>query len=126
MTRPTLVLLATALSAIPASAQWTPTVPAARDTVVAFAVADGTWRWPYVAAHVGLSCRANQVLIGTTTAPGSAAGRESYCAGALVEMRNSTLTLRGARGMVRVRVERTPRGTGRPAANPDSTAHHGR
>ena len=79
------------------------------DTVIRFNVAARTWTWPYLLAHVGLTCRGAQVVIGTTTAPDTATrDRDRYCAGAVIEMRNSTLTLRGARGVVHVRVNRAP------------------
>jgi hypothetical protein len=82
-------------------------VPAVSDTVIRFHVASRTWTWPYLLAHVGLSCRDATVEIGTTTAPDTTArDRSRYCAGAVVEMRNSTLTLRGARGVVHVRLNR--------------------
>lgn len=114
-------LLAMPIGAVRASAQQTPGVPA-RDTVIRFAVASRTWQWPYLSAHVGLSCHPNDAVAGTTTAPDTAgADRNSYCAGALIEMRNSTLTLRGAQGIVHLRVERAPRGTVRPPAGTDST-----
>ncbi len=79
------------------------------DTVIRFNVASRTWTWPYLLAHVGLSCRGGNVEIGTTTAPDTAAqDRSRYCVGAVVEMRNSTLTLRGARGVVHVRLNNVP------------------
>jgi hypothetical protein len=82
-------------------------VAAVSDTVIRFNVASRTWTWPYLLAHVGLSCRDANLEIGTTTAPDTAArDRSRYCAGAVVEMRNSTLTLRGARGVVHVRLNR--------------------
>lgn len=82
---------------------------AATDTVIRFDVASRLWTWPYLLAHVGLNCRGGEVMAGTTTAPDTAAkGRERYCAGATIEMRNPTLMLRGARGVVRVRINRTP------------------
>lgn len=82
---------------------------AVSDTVIRFDVASRTWTWPYLLAHVGLNCRGGEVVAGTTTAPDTAAkGRERYCAGAVIEMRNSTLMLRGARGVVRVRINRAP------------------
>lgn len=82
-------------------------VPATMDTVIRFNVPSRTWTWPYLLAHVGLSCRGAQVVVGTTTAPDTAsADRDRYCVGAVIEMRNSTLTLRGARGVVHVRVNR--------------------
>jgi hypothetical protein len=84
------------------------------DTVIRFDLRERTWNWPYLAAHVGLGCQGQEVSIGTTTAPDSAfKNRERLCAGALVEMRNSTLTLRNARGLVHVRVRRSlTRGAG--------------
>ena len=83
--------------------------PVPLDTVIRFDVASRTWTWPYLLAHVGLSCQGAQLVVGTTTAPDSASrDRDRYCAGAAVEMRNSTLTLRGARGVVRVRLNRAP------------------
>jgi hypothetical protein len=88
----------------------------ASDTVIRFNVASRTWNWPYLLAHVGLSCRGAAVTVGTTTAPDSAAkDRDRYCAGAVLEMRNSTLTLRGARGEVRVRVRRSDTSSSRRA-----------
>ena len=82
---------------------------ASADTVIRFEVASRTWTWPYLLAHVGVSCRGGEVVAGTTTAPDTAAkGRERYCAGATIEMRNSTLMLRGARGVVHVRINRVP------------------
>ena len=79
------------------------------DTVIRFDVTARTWSWPYLMAHVGLSCRGGRIAVGTTTAPDTAAAdRDRYCAGAVVEMRNSTLTLRGARGVVHVRLSRLP------------------
>ena len=84
------------------------------DTTIRFDLRERTWNWPYLAAHVGLGCHGEEVSIGTTTAPDSAfKNRERLCAGALVEMRNSTLTLRNARGLVHVRVRRSlTRGAG--------------
>lgn len=80
------------------------------DTVIRFNVASRTWTWPYLLAHVGTSCRGSEVVVGTTTAPDTAAkDRDRYCAGAVIEMRNSTLTLRGARGLVHVRFNRAPK-----------------
>jgi hypothetical protein len=82
---------------------------AVTDTVIRFNIASRTWTWPYLLAHVGLSCRGAQVEAGTTTAPDTAAkDRDRYCAGAVIEMHNSTLTLRGARGVVHVRLNRAP------------------
>jgi hypothetical protein len=82
---------------------------AAADTVIRFDVASRTWTWPYLLAHVGMSCRGREVMAGTTTAPDTAAqSRERYCAGAVIEMRHSTLMLRGARGVVHVRINRVP------------------
>ena len=83
------------------------------DTVIRIDLRERTWNWPYLSAHVGLGCQGQDVTIGTTTAPDSASrNRERLCAGALVEMRNSTLTLRNARGLVHVRLTRAlPRGT---------------
>lgn len=94
----------------------TPTVSAVQaqaatvtDTVIRFNVVSRTWTWPYLLAHVGLSCRGAAIAVGTTTAPDTTAmDRDRYCAGAVVEMRNSTLTLRGARGVVHVRLTRVP------------------
>jgi hypothetical protein len=84
------------------------TVPATSDTVLRFDVAARTWTWPYLLAHVGLSCQGAQVTVGTTTAPDTTSrDRDHYCVGAVIEMRNSTLTLRGARGVVHVRLNRT-------------------
>jgi hypothetical protein len=83
--------------------------PAATDTVIRFDVASRTWTWPYLLAHVGASCRGGDVVAGTTTAPDTAArSTDRYCAGAVIEMRNSTLMLRGARGVVHVRINRVP------------------
>jgi len=83
------------------------TVPATSDTVIRFDVASRTWTWPYLLAHVGLSCRGAPVTVGTSTAPDTVSRvRDRYCVGAVVEMRNSTLTLRGARGVVHVRLNR--------------------
>jgi hypothetical protein len=82
---------------------------AVSDTVIRFNIASRTWTWPYLLAHVGLSCRGPRVVIGTTTAPDTAArDGDRYCAGAVIEMRNSTLTLRGARGVIHLRVNRAP------------------
>ena len=92
-------------TSVPAAAQ--AAAGAVSDTVIRFNVVARTWTWPYLFAHVGLSCRGGHVEVGTTTAPDSAAkDRDRYCAGALIEMRNSTLTLHGARGVVHVRVTR--------------------
>lgn len=88
----------------------------ASDTVIRFNVVSRTWNWPYLLAHVGLSCRGATVTVGTTTAPDSAAkDGDRYCAGAVIEMRNSTLTLRGARGVVHVRVTRSDTSSARRA-----------
>ena len=105
-------LLLTLLPVAALAQRVTPSPPAI-DTVIRFDVRERTWNWPYLAAHVGLGCQGQELTIGTTTAPDSASrNRERLCAGALVEMRNSTLTLRNARGLVHVRVQRTvPRGT---------------
>lgn len=78
----------------------------ATDTVIRFDVRERTWSWPYFAAHVGLSCHAGNLAIGTTTAPATATQHERYCAGAAIVMRNSTLTLRNARGVVHLRMDR--------------------
>ena len=79
------------------------------DTVLRFDVASRTWTWPYLLAHVGVSCRGGDFVVGTTTAPDTATQRrDGYCAGAVIEMRNSTLMLQGARGVVRVRINRVP------------------
>ena len=95
-------------------------VQASTDSVIRFNIAARTWRWPYFAGHVGVSCQGPGASVGTTTAPDSAArARDGYCAGALVEMYNSTLTLRGARGEVHVRVN--GRLTDRRAPASDST-----
>lgn len=95
--------------ATPALAAAQTPAAAVSDTVIRFNVESRSWTWPYLLAHVGLSCRGAQVLVGTTTAPDTAArDRERYCAGAVIEMRNSTLTLRGARGVVHVRLNRAP------------------
>lgn len=90
-----------------ASAQRLPAGDTTTDTVYRFDVRERTWTWPYFAAHVGLSCQGGNLAIGTTTAPDSGARpREQYCAGALIEMHNSTLTLRNARGEVHLRLNR--------------------
>jgi hypothetical protein len=104
-------LLAVGLACLgPALGTAQATSPIVSDTVIRFDVGARTWSWPYLLAHVGLSCRHGGVAVGTTTAPDTAAAtdREGYCAGAVVEMRNSTLTLRGARGVVHVRISRAP------------------
>jgi hypothetical protein len=100
------MLMLCSLSAA-AAAQRVPGNEVLTDTVLRFDVRERTWTWPYFAAHVGLSCQGTNLAIGTTTAPDSgASAREQYCAGALIEMHNSTLLLRNARGVVRVRVNR--------------------
>ena len=79
------------------------------DTVIRFDVALRTWTWPYLLAHAGLNCRHGEVMAGTTTAPDTTArSRQGYCAGAVIEMRNATLMLRGARGVMHVRINRVP------------------
>lgn len=101
-----------------ASAQSVAQAPVATvtDTVIRFNVVSRTWTWPYLLAHVGLSCRGAAVTVGTTTAPDTAAkDRGRYCAGAVLEMRNSTLSLRGARGLVHVRVRRSDTASSRRA-----------
>jgi hypothetical protein len=91
----------------PAMAQRIPVSDPATDTTFRFDIRERTWTWPFFAAHVGLSCQGSNLSIGTTTAPDSGARqREQYCAGALIEMHNSTLTLRNARGVVHLRLNR--------------------
>lgn len=101
------LLIIGVLFAAPTIVAAQPTAATVSDTVIRFNVVSRTWTWPYLLAHVGLSCRGGHVEVGTTTAPDTAAkDRDGYCAGAVIEMRNSTLTLRGARGVVHVRLNR--------------------
>ena len=79
------------------------------DTTWTFDIREKTWSWPEFAASVGLGfngTRAPAGTGGTTPAPGSATGQAwSVCAAASVGMRNSTLTLRNARGTVHLRAD---------------------
>ena len=81
------------------------------DTTWTFDVRDRTWSWPRFAASVGLGVTGGPATsagrsAGMTTAPDSGAAAEwSVCAAASVGMRNSTLTLRGAKGTVRLRAD---------------------
>jgi hypothetical protein len=79
------------------------------DTTWTFDVRERTWNWPSFAASVGIGFNGGSMsgrAGGTTTAPDSAAARAwSICAAASVGMRNSTLTLRGARGTVHLRAD---------------------
>ena len=100
-------ILVGALLPAGAAAQNRPSAAAMIDTVLRFDVRERTWTWPYFSAHVGIGCQGSALAIGTTTAPDSAVmDRTHYCAGALVELRNTTLMLRNARGQVHLRVNR--------------------
>jgi hypothetical protein len=113
----TRLMLLLGLGSLPvvASAQRVTQPATAIDTLIRFNVSERTWRWPFLSAHVGLSCQGGNLAIGTTTAPDSAVmRREEYCAGAIVEMWNSTLTLRNARGVVHLRMNRVPLARERP------------
>ncbi|HJQ19953.1 MAG TPA: hypothetical protein VJ867_06345 [Gemmatimonadaceae bacterium] len=79
------------------------------DTTWSFNVTERTWSWPTLAASVGVGLSGGSAASrsgGMTTAPDSSAARAwSICAAASVGMRNSTLTLRGARGTVHLRAD---------------------
>jgi len=79
------------------------------DTTWTFDVRERTWSWREFAASVVLGFTSGSSAsntAGTTTAPRPAAASAwSVCAAASVGMRNSTLTLRGARGTVHLRAD---------------------
>jgi len=76
------------------------------DTVWTFNITERRWTRPYFTALIGAGFRSGARGGGTTPAPGSATGQAwSVCAAASVGMRNSTLTLRNARGTVHLRAD---------------------
>ena len=91
------------------------------DTTWTFDIRERTWTRPYFAASVGLGWSAGGMLAGTTTArDSSATKRWSTCAGAAVGMRNVTLMLRGAHGIVHLRADFRSLSNIRRNAAPDS------
>jgi hypothetical protein len=90
------------------------------DTTWRFDIRERTWSRPFFAASIGAGWTADGRTTGTTTAADASAARTSrVCAGVAIEMREPTLVLKGARGMVHLRADvRSLSGTG-PA--PDST-----
>ncbi len=93
------------------------------DTVWTFNITERRWTRPYFTALIGAGFRSGARGGGTTPAPDTSAARGwNACAGARIEMRNPTLTLRGARGQVHVRADVTSlSGLGRRAAG-DTTS----
>ena len=91
------------------------------DTTWAFDVRERTWTRPYFATSVGLGWSGGGSAAGTTTAPDASARSWSTCAGAAVGMRNVTLTLRNAHGVVRLRADLRSLSRLNRTATPDST-----
>ena len=85
------------------------------DTTLRFDVAERRWTWPSLRAEVAAGAS------GTTggTPGASAADDRTWhaCAGAVVSMQQSTLTLRGAHGTVRLKVDLAPLAQIRGASN---------
>jgi hypothetical protein len=75
------------------------------DTTWTFDVRERTWTQPYLVASVGLGWSGGESVTGMTTADRSQAKGWSACAGAAVGMRNVTLMLRGAHGVVHLRAD---------------------
>lgn len=83
--------------------------PVAIDTVWRFQIAERRWSRPSYRADIGAGWTGGTEGTrgtGMTPAPGEADARRWYaCVGASVAMREPTLTLKGARGLVRLRVD---------------------
>jgi hypothetical protein len=91
------------------------------DTTWTFDVRERTWTQPYFVASVGLGWSGGGLTTGTTTAPDRSARRSwSTCAGAAVGMRNVTLMLRGAHGVVHLRADLSSLSRLNRTAAPDS------
>ena len=75
------------------------------DTTWRFNISERRWTRPYLVASVGAGWTGGGSGSGMTTAPDSRAW--SACASAAVGMRDPTLVLRGARGLVRLRADLT-------------------
>jgi hypothetical protein len=88
------------------------------DTTWRFNISERRWTRPYLVASVGAGWAGNGGASGMTTAPDSRAW--SACASAAVGMRDPTLTLRGARGLVRLRADLTSLSRIRGAVRADS------
>ena len=87
------------------------------DTTWRFDIAERRWTRPYFGASIGAGWAegfGGTAASGTTTAPDSARARRwSACAGVSIGMRDPTLVLRGARGVVHLRADvRSFRGHG--------------
>ena len=103
--RASIVAAAALVSATPIAAQ-------VRDTTWVFNVANVSWTKAYFAATIGASwpdSTGAPSRCGTTTAPDSAdARRWTACIGASISMREPTLTLRNARGVVHLHTDLRP------------------
>jgi hypothetical protein len=76
------------------------------DTTWTFNIAERRWSRPYFTASVGAGWSSDAKAVGTTTAPGSPNVKGwSACVGVAIGMRNPTLVLRGARGLVHLRAD---------------------
>jgi hypothetical protein len=76
------------------------------DTTWRFDITERTWSRPFFAASIGAGWTARGSADGTTTAADASAARRSrVCAGVAIDMREPTLVLRGARGVVHLRAD---------------------
>lgn len=89
------------------------------DTTWRFNISERRWTKPYIVASVGAGWTGNAGRTGTTTAPDTRAW--SACASAAVGMRDPTIVLRGARGLVRLRADLTSLSQVRGGVRADST-----
>lgn len=89
------------------------------DTTWRFDISERRWTRPSVVASVGAGWTGNADRAGTTTAPDTRAW--SACASAAVGMRDPTIVLRGARGLVRLRADLTSLSQVRGGVRADST-----
>jgi hypothetical protein len=76
------------------------------DTTWRFNIPERRWTRSQFTASIGAGWSGNARSRGTTTAPDSAASRDwSVCAAVAIGMREPTLVLRGARGVVHLRAD---------------------
>jgi hypothetical protein len=92
------------------------------DTTWRFDVQERRWSRPYLTASIAAGWTQGTQTSGTTTAPDASAARSwNVCAGVAIGMRDPTLVVRGARGLVHLRADlRSISGVGRSTR--DSTS----